>query len=118
MPSTTNHILRVSYLGLLLLSGCATTTQTTQQLEIFFSPEQTSLNVEQQRQVQQFFEDNPYHQLAAYIAPANLNNPFDALLQSQKRMQAINKISTAKNIPLRTEFAPKQQPDTVLLKRL
>ncbi|OAN16815.1 hypothetical protein A3K86_09390 [Photobacterium jeanii] len=102
----------------LLLSGCASTSSTTQQLELFFSPEQTSLNAEQQRKVKQFFDDNPYHQISAYIAPANISDPFKALVQSQKRMQAINRLSASYNIPLRLEYAPKQDADTLLLKRL
>ncbi|MCQ1059913.1 hypothetical protein ACQKPX_22415 [Photobacterium sp. DNB23_23_1] len=100
----------------LLIFGCASQPKQTT-LTLFFSPEQVSLTAEQQRKISDFLADNPYHQLAAKVAPADLANPFDALLQSQKRIQAVSSLSNSQNIPLHLEYAPNQTADTLILQR-
>lgn len=101
----------------LLMFGCASQPKQTA-LTLFFSPEQTSLTTEQQRKISEFLTDNPYHQLAAKVAPADLANPFEALLQGQKRIQAVSKLTNRQSIPLHLEYAPNQTADTLILQRL
>lgn len=103
-------------IGCLLIAGCASQPKQTA-LTLFFSPEQTSLTAEQQRKISVFLTDNPYHQLVAKVAPADLSNPFEALLQGQKRIQAVSKLSNSQNIPLHLEYAPNQTADTLILQR-
>lgn len=103
-------------LGCLLLWGCASQQQATS-LTLFFSPEQVSLNADQQRKIVDFLNQHPYHQLVAQVAPAELDNPFEALMQGQKRIQAVNKVTTSQNIPIHLEYAPEQTADTLILKR-
>ncbi|WP_299016402.1 hypothetical protein [uncultured Photobacterium sp.] len=106
-----------SLLGCLLIWGCTSTNQVPHSLTLFFSPEQISLTVEQQRKITDYLSQNPYHQLTAFVAPAALDDPFKALVQGQKRIQAVSKLSDARDIPLRLEYAPQQTADTLILQR-
>lgn len=101
----------------LTLWGCASTSEAPQELTLFFSPEQISLTVEQSRKIDAFLDNNPYHQLTAFVAPADLDDPFKALLQGQKRIRAVSQLSASREIPLRLEYAPQQAADTLILKR-
>ncbi|MDV5171933.1 hypothetical protein [Photobacterium rosenbergii] len=103
-------------LGCLLMVGCATQPGPSS-LTLFFSPEQISLTTEQQRKISDFLAQNPYQQLNAKVAPADLDNPFDALLQGQKRIQAVSTLSNSQNIPLHLEYVPTQTADTLILER-
>lgn len=100
----------------LWIFGCASQPKQTT-LTLFFSPEQVSLTAEQQRKISDFLANNPYHQLVAKVAPANLANPFDALLQGQKRIKAVSNLSNSQNIPLHLDYAPNQTVDTLILQR-
>ncbi|MCW8332051.1 hypothetical protein MD588_24980 [Photobacterium sp. SDRW27] len=101
----------------LVLLGCANSPPSPQTLTLYFSPEQVSLTAEQNRKIADFLANNPYHQITAFVAPADLDNPFQALLQGQKRIQAVSNLSASKEIPLRLEYVPKQTTDTLILKR-
>lgn len=109
----------MKWIGYVILTsflwGCASSPQTSQELELFFSPEQISLTAEQTRKINFFLDNNPYNQLTVYVGPANLDDKFKALLQSQKRIKAVNKLSQMKDIPMRLEFAPQQAADTLLI---
>lgn len=74
-----------------LLNGCLSTSANrdaaVQPLELFFSPEQTTLTAKQQQALQQFFTTYSYHQLEVSIGPADLSDRFQALLQGQKELQ-------------------------------
>jgi len=107
----------ICLISCLIFGGCASTNSPPQELTLFFSPEQTSLTAEQNRKIFAFLNSNPYHQLTALVAPADLDDPFKALLQGQKRIQAVSQLSSSKDIPLRLEYAPKQTADTLILKR-
>ncbi|ELR64122.1 hypothetical protein C942_02942 [Photobacterium marinum] len=106
----------ICLLSCLLIWGCSST-KAPSSLTLFFSPEQISLTAEQQRKITDFLNQNPYHQLTAQVAPAALENPFQALIQGQKRIQAVNKLSATQDIPLHLEYAPQQTADTLILKR-
>ncbi|MGF1713362.1 hypothetical protein [Photobacterium chitinilyticum] len=101
----------------LFLWGCASAGNAPQELTLFFSPEQVSLTAEQNRKIATFLNNNPYHQLTASVAPAALDDPFKALVQGQKRIQAVNQISNDREIPLLLKYTPKQTADTLILKR-
>lgn len=103
-------------IGCLLVFGCASSPPQAS-LTLFFSPEQISLTSEQQRKISKFLADNPYHQLIAKVAPADLANPFDALMQGQKRIHAVSKLAESQSIPLHLEYAPSQIADTLVLQR-
>ena len=103
-------------IGCLLMFGCASQPKQTS-LTLYFSPEQISLTAEQQRKISDFLTDHPYHQLEAKVAPAGMDNPFEALVQGQKRIQAVSKLSDSQNIPLHLEYAPNQTADTLILQR-
>jgi hypothetical protein len=109
----------MKWIGYVILTsflwGCASSPQTSQELELFFSPEQISLTAEQTRKINVFLDHNPYNQLTVYVGPANLDDKFKALLQSQKRIKAVNKLSQMKDIPMQLEFAPQQAADTLLI---
>ena len=103
-------------IGTLLIGGCASQPpQTT--LTLYFSPEQISLTTEQQRKISDYLAQHSYHQLVASVAPADLATPFAALLQGQKRIQAVGKLSESQNIPLHLDYAPNQTADTLILQR-
>ncbi|HIF9202067.1 TPA: hypothetical protein ACX6QC_003533 [Photobacterium damselae] len=108
-------------IGLTLLNGCLSTSinrhETIQPLELFFSPEQTTLTTKQQQALQQFFTTYSYHQLEVLIGPANLSNRFQALLQGQKRIEAIEQLSKQKQIPLHFTFVPQQTADTLIIRQ-
>ena len=101
----------------LILWGCASKVHTPQELTLYFSPEQTSLTAEQNRKITRFLNNHPYHQLTALVAPAAMEDPFKALIQGQKRIQAVSQISDDREIPLLLKYAPKQTADTLILMR-
>lgn len=107
----------ICLISCLFFWGCTSTNHLPQELTLFFSPEQISLTAEQNRKIADFLDSNPYHQLTAFVAPADLDDPFKALMHGQKRSQAVSQISNAREIPLRLEYAPKQTADTLILKR-
>ena len=110
-------MIRIIYLIILLgLVGCASTSQSNKQLELFFSSEQVTLTAEQHRKIIQFFSTFSYNQITATVGPAKLNNKFEALLHSQKRMQNIEKLAQEHQIPLTLEYSPQITIDTLLLR--
>ncbi|MBE8128229.1 hypothetical protein FA893_15125 [Photobacterium damselae subsp. piscicida] len=104
-----------------LLNGCLSTSANrdaaVQPLELFFSPEQTTLTAKQQQALQQFFTTYSYHQLEVSIGPADLSDRFQALLQGQKRIAAIEQLSQQKQIPLHFTFTPQQTADTLIIRQ-
>ncbi|WP_060990271.1 hypothetical protein [Photobacterium leiognathi] len=110
-------MMRMLYLIVILgLVGCANSPQSNKQLELFFSSEQITLTAEQRRKIIQFFETFSYNQITATVGPTKLNNKFEALLHSQKRMQNIESIARERQIPLTLEYAPDITTDTLLLR--
>ncbi|XPP77970.1 hypothetical protein ACN08Q_09465 [Photobacterium leiognathi subsp. mandapamensis] len=110
-------MMRILYLIVILgLVGCANSPQSNKQLELYFSSEQITLTAEQRRKIIQFFETFSYNQITATVGPTKLNNKFEALLHSQKRMQNIESIARERQIPLTLEYAPGITTDTLLLR--
>ncbi|KPA53820.1 hypothetical protein E5A76_13295 [Photobacterium sp. CAIM 1937] len=110
-------MMRMLYLIIVIgLVGCANSPQSNNQLELFFSAEQITLTAEQRRKIVQFFDTYSYNNITVIVGPAKLNNKFEALLHSQKRMQNIESIAHERQIPLTLEYSPNITANTLLLR--
>ncbi len=100
-----------------LLVGCGTMTGlTSQQVELYYSQEQTTLTSKQHEELEILFSSAS--QFVADVAPATHDTPFQALVVSQSRLKAIRNIAQQQQIKLIENYQPQQTPDTVILRGL
>ncbi len=98
------------------LIGCAKKQVQRQPLTLYFSQEQRTLTSEQERKITHLLMiEQPLNHLTLLIAPTKHNDPFQALIGSQKRITTIVTIAQSFNTEVTQQYQPKQTANTVLL---
>lgn len=105
----------LSLLVVLGLSGCISTPETSHTLELFFSQEQLTLTSQQTRQLTQYFQSHSSTTVTADIAPASIDNKFQALLRGKQRLSAVKQIANGHQVTLLQNYNPTLQMDTLVL---